>query len=336
MKRIPTLDGWRGIAILLVLVDHAILATRRNNAETTGQHGVTIFFVLSGFLITTRLMREKEETGRNDLRQFYIRRFFRLMPCAWGFLLFSLIPAMQSPERSGALANIISALFFFRNYAHLFASDFQLTGHFWSLSIEEQFYLAWPSLMIVLGMHKARWFAVAGAAAIAFYRFAHWSSIESQPPFFRDGTHIRADALLIGCAMALFLPSIRRWLRTWMAIPLLAGLVMCMMRYYSLVPLHESAIIALLLAVTASSRSAFFRILDWKPLTFLGTISYSLYVWQQPFAIMVHGRFMQPFAAVAMLFGVALISYYFLEEPSVKLGHKLAPTASLSSPTVSR
>ena len=307
----------------MVLIDHANRAMGPNNAETIGLHGVTIFFVLSGFLITTGLMREKEATGRIDLRKFYIRRFFRLMPCAWNFLLFALVMAMLSPERSVALSNIIAALFFFRNYAQLFVPNYALTGHFWSLSIEEQFYLIWPSLLILLGMHRARWFAVAGATAIAIYRFAHWSNIVV--PW---GTHVRADALLAGCAVALFLPTIRKWLRAWMAIPLLTGLVLCIIRYRGLIPLHESAIIALLLAVTSSSESALFRILDWKPVAFLGTISYSLYVWQQPYALAVFSHSMQPLAAVLELFGIALISYFFLEEPLVVLGHKLTPATS--------
>lgn len=305
----------------MVLIDHASLALSRNGTEILGLHGVTIFFVLSGFLITTSLMREKDTTGRVDLRKFYIRRFLRLMPCAWNFLLFALVIVLLFPGRSTGIINIVSVLLFFQNYAQLFVPQSQITAHFWSLSIEEQFYLIWPSLLIMLGMHRARWFTVAGAAAVATYRFTHWSSISL--PW---GTHVRADALLTGCALALFMPEIREWLRPWMAIPLLAGLVLCMMRYSNLIPLHESVIIALLLAVTSSSDSALFRILDWKPIAFLGTISYGLYVWQQPFALAVFNHSMQPLVAVLELFGIALLSYYFLEKPLVKLGHRLTPS----------
>lgn len=84
MNRIPTLDGWRGIAIALVLFDHVQSALLRGYLRPwteTGQHGVTIFFVLSGFLITTKLME-----GPRDFKRFYIRRFFRLMPAAWAYL----------------------------------------------------------------------------------------------------------------------------------------------------------------------------------------------------------------------------------------------------------
>ena len=76
MHRIPTLDGWRAIAITMVIAQHYGLAE-------IGRHGVGIFFVLSGYLITTNLIREREHNGAIDLRSFYIRRFFRLMPCAW-------------------------------------------------------------------------------------------------------------------------------------------------------------------------------------------------------------------------------------------------------------
>src|SRR5712675_1226648 len=83
-RRIPALDGWRGIAIALVLFDHIQFALLRHYARPwaqTGRHGVTIFFVLSGFLITTKLLEDP-----TDLKRFYIRRFFRLMPVAWAFL----------------------------------------------------------------------------------------------------------------------------------------------------------------------------------------------------------------------------------------------------------
>lgn len=129
-----------------------------------GQHGVAIFFVLSGFLITNLLLREQEETGTVNLGRFYLRRAFRLMPCAWGFLGMLLLishwaPALFAPKE------MVASLFFFRNYVDL---DFAhpITGHFWSLLIEEQFYLFWPSLLLLLDLRRGRWFAIAAAAAI--------------------------------------------------------------------------------------------------------------------------------------------------------------------------
>jgi peptidoglycan/LPS O-acetylase OafA/YrhL len=128
VKRIPTLDGWRGIAILLILIDHARFALHLDPAGTTstGQHGVAIFFVLSGFLITGRLMRENETTGSVDPRAFYSRRFFRLMPCAFGYLWFCLVISLMSSARTLGIITTLSAVFFCRNFAATYLPEFPL------------------------------------------------------------------------------------------------------------------------------------------------------------------------------------------------------------------
>src|SRR5579871_4680695 len=137
-SRIPQLDGWRGIAILLVLVSH-LMRWCCPWAFKIGGRGVGIFFVLSGYLITSRLLRENECSARISLRRFYIKRFFRLMPCAWLYLIFlAVLGVLQPLEMAGCL-------FFFRGALPSTPTHI-LTGHFWSLSIEEDFYLLWPSI----------------------------------------------------------------------------------------------------------------------------------------------------------------------------------------------
>jgi peptidoglycan/LPS O-acetylase OafA/YrhL len=330
MKRIPTLDGWRGIAILLVLVDHGLAALHFTpiTGRTTGQHGVSVFFVLSGFLITSRLTAEKQTTGAIDLRRFYVRRFFRLMPAAWLYLCFAFVMAMESADKIQGAINCSAALLFFRNYSYLIVPSDWLTGHFWTLSIEEQFYIVWPSMLAFAGARIARWAAVLAAAVIAIYRFAHWSTLMSLPAEHTQVTQLRADALLMGCAVALFMPSIRPYLRDWMALPLAAAFAVCVARYHLLVPLHESLIIALLLAVTSSSQSRIFSFLDYRPIAFLGTISYSLYLWQQPCTSIAYlGPVQFPIAVVALAC-LALASYYLVEKRFIALGHRetLAPS----------
>jgi peptidoglycan/LPS O-acetylase OafA/YrhL len=237
------------------------------------------------------------------------------MPCALGYLWFCLIISLMSPARTLGIVTTLSAVFLCRNYAATFLPEFPLNGHFWSLSIEEQFYLVWPLLLILTGLRRAPWIAIAGTLAFASYRFAHWSSLARLPLGKTFGTEFHADALLIGCTMALFLPTARRYLRSWMALPLVTGLLLCMMHYRGLIPLQESLVIALLLAVTSSCACPVFCALDWKPLTFLGTISYSLYVWQQPFAMVAHNSLSAFFLAALMLPVVAIGSYYLLEKP---------------------
>ena len=332
MKRIPTLDGWRGIAVLLVLADHVRFALHAEASPgvATGQHGVTIFFVLSGFLITSKLMEEKNATGSIDLRSFYLRRFFRLMPAAWVFLLLAAIGAVISDRSATAARGIFSSLFFWRNYAYLFGPDHGLTGHFWSLSIEEQFYLVWPFLMVIAGRRAIRWVAVTGAVAIALYRFVSWDRLIQLPLWKICGTHLRADALLIGCVAALFLPLIKTYLRAWMALPLLAALIACFIHYRALIPASESLTIAALLLVTSQCRTAVFQVLDWKPLAFLGTISYGVYLWQQLFMLEVYGGG-SVYLSFAFFAGAVATSYLFIEKPLMERGRMLTRRKALIS-----
>lgn len=326
-RRIPTLDGWRAIAILLVMVSHAGIALYSTlhipHPDSLGQHGVTIFFVLSGFLITSRFVQETNATGSIHLGSFYVRRFFRLMPCAWLYLFVMLVGTAHSHPAAYTAQELWGCLLFFRNYLDPTAVH-AVTGHFWSLSIEEQFYLVWPAFLLLGGPRRTRWIALAGAAGVALYRFAHWTELMQVPLAGTFATQYRADALLIGCAAALFLPDLKPYLRRWMTLPLLAVLIACMATYKKLIPAHECIIVALLLAVTTElTADPLSRFLEWKPLAFLGTFSYSLYIWQQVFILGVH----KPTSfciSIAILPVVAVSSYILIEKPLIEVGRKLA------------
>src|ERR1700676_2157539 len=213
INRIPALDGWRGVAILLVLFDHAqaaLIGSYYQPWMQTGQHGVTIFFVLSGYLITSKLLQ-----GPIDLKSFYVRRFFRLMPVAWAYLAALWISGEITGLHWISGREIASCVFFYRNF---FGPTYKIyAAHFWSLSIEEQFYLAWPCLLLFAGIRRSRWFAIGGALAVAAYRLIYWADYNGQWMSFR--TEVRADALLVGCLLALLLADARmrsvaqRWTR---------------------------------------------------------------------------------------------------------------------------
>ncbi len=202
-NRIPTLDGWRGIAILMVLSEHFVIGFVKHRFFGSeflqlGQHGVTVFFVLSGYLITSSLLAQE----RINLRSFYIRRFFRLMPAAWTYLLVLGLLTLLTPLKvigEGAWG----CLFFFRNYMAPNPAWFN-TGHFWSLSVEEQFYLAWPGLPLLLGNKKAAWLAGIAAVGFSIYRIVNWGPDEYQN-FAR--TPMCVDKLMIGCLLALLLSN---------------------------------------------------------------------------------------------------------------------------------
>jgi peptidoglycan/LPS O-acetylase OafA/YrhL len=317
-NRIPTLDGWRGIAIMLVLFDHIQDSLRYRYWQPwtqTGQHGVTIFFVLSGFLITSKLLE-----GPIDIRRFYMRRFFRLMPAAWTYLATLLLIDWAFRFHLTSIAGIQASLFFYRNFSGNGGSG--VTGHFWSLSLEEQFYLVWPCILLLAGMRRCRWIAAIGALACAGYRWLSWAHYDHN--VINGQSQVRADALLVGCLLAMLLldPRIRSAIGRWSkfcALPAFAVLLFCIARFQWLPPLYECLSIACLIAATTlHPGSVFARLLSFSPLAWLGTISYSLYLWQELF---------MPFRSLwALCFAMPLFvlaSYYLIERPSTRLGHRL-------------
>ncbi len=190
----PTLDGWRAVAILAVLCCHAGWPTAA--IAPYGAMGVSIFFALSGFLITRRLMDE----GRIDLASFYRRRAFRILP--------PIIAYLAVLWMLGFRGQLLASLLFVRNYITPTAPQAWYTGHFWSLAIEEHFYLLWPASLYVAGFRRARWIAPALALMVAGWRAAdlHYNWIGRLDPALRGSlarTDYRLGTLLFGCAIAL-------------------------------------------------------------------------------------------------------------------------------------
>ncbi len=321
MKRIPTLDGWRGLAILIVLAEHLQIGlTGHHIALWTqfGQHGVGIFFVLSGFLITSRLLQE----DRIHLPGFYLRRFFRLMPCAWMYLL--VIVLLGAVRHHNIGNDVWACIFFFRNYVPTSYASL-MTGHFWSLSVEEQFYLAWPLLLAFAGRTKSLAVALLGIAACTIFRFHNWEQYDYGNFFLRS--EVRFDALLVGCTLALLFQykAIQPWVKEHALVLFLAALPVFAWDFYHfhrLIPLSESVAVAIMVASTCSAPGIFVsRFLELKYLKFIGLISYSLYVWQQLFLIPQRGS--MALVAAAFLPLVAYASYAVVERPGVRLGGQI-------------
>src|SRR5579871_2004433 len=200
MKRIPTLDGWRAVAILSVVAHHAVTGFYTSEVDyyahspaVFGAFGVDVFFALSGLLITSLLLDECSETGRISLRGFYVRRAFRILP---PYLL--LLAAITVAGLWRSRSEIVGCLVFFRNYVPD-ASVGRWTQHLWSLAVEEHFYLIWPGLLVLSGVKRGKTVAAALAIAIGAWRMlesqlAHrWTDVQ---PHFR--TDLRLDALLWG------------------------------------------------------------------------------------------------------------------------------------------
>ena len=317
-NRILSLDGWRGIAILIVLISHFVGTMKLGAAfkwiPATGPHGVTVFFVLSGFLITTTIA-----THRPSLKAFYTKRFFRLMPTAWAYLLFLPVAGAVFGISLIGFREALSCLFFFRNFQGQMGQG--MTAHFWSLSIEEQFYFIWPPILLAVGNKRACLIAAFAALAISLNRFVHWNFYHRK--YFEFRTEARADALFIGCLAALLLldPAIRPRLERFakfVTFPAIAIFLYCMWRY-DLPPTVECAAIAILMIATLDSRSMFAAPLRHPALRWMGRTSYSFYIWSMFFALL-SGPPMRTTIMMVLLCCFAVASHYLIERPGLALG----------------
>jgi peptidoglycan/LPS O-acetylase OafA/YrhL len=273
----------------------------------TGYRGVNVFFVLSGFLITSKLLESA------DLKKFYVRRFFRLMPVAWTFLGIALLGRLSSVKE------VLACVFFIRN----FFGRMGIAGHFWSLSIEEQFYLLWPALLLFAGRKRGLW--VAGGLALIF-GVLHWAMWAHQPARLWWPTWNYADAPLTGCFFALLLADESRRhrltpLARYCVGPALLGYLCCLFIFpHEKTLLHENILVGICMASTyLVPASAISRIISFSPLAWLGRISYSVYVWQELF---------MPLGSVVVFLtampAVVLISHYGIEKPFNRFGHRIA------------
>jgi peptidoglycan/LPS O-acetylase OafA/YrhL len=332
---IPTLDAWRAIAISMVVLHHAAMGfyARENDyyqqtSTLFGAFGVDVFFGLSGLLITKLLLEEARGAGGISLRGFYIRRVFRIMP---PYLLFLTTLVVFGALR-GSL-ELESCLFFFRNYIPPEAGG-GYTQHLWSLAVEEHFYLLWPGLLVLSGTRRGRMVAAWLAIGVGLWRVVNAQSglFPTLLPHFR--TDLRLDALLWGCVAGFLLDSeaeremLTRRLNAWTWMFVLAAAVWCVRLYSLLTGLWLAMLIPVLLAGTAVHPEWILsRVMEWKPFRWIGTISYSLYLWQEVFLAPgwapVHVWQRWPWNILGAVAAAAL-SYYALERPLLRMGRRLA------------
>lgn len=327
--RIRALDGWRGIAILLVIITHstqwALAGPPFHLSYLLGKHGVGIFFVLSGYLITANLLSRPL-----SLTDFYSRRICRLMPSAWLFLAFACTVCLIKHEIPSPGA-FLGSLFFFRNYtdgAGYLSRVF--TGHFWSLSVEEQFYFVWPVLLALIGTRKALWAALAGYIASSIWVYRHWSFYATDMNGHLTGAI--TPCLICGCLTATLLhrPKIREWVRRYARLLFWSGLLVFLLHVLLapmvlLSPLEALSIAAFLAA--SITRPA--RLLEIPPLTYVGRISYSLYVWQ--------GFFLMPHAGwigILLVLPAGALAYKYIETPMLRFTSDLLNRRKQLAPAI--
>jgi len=355
---LPTLDGWRAVAILGVMICHSCDAlfhadgTYPNaflHALTRhGALGVDIFFGISGFLICSRLLAEHRQSDTISLKRFYIRRFFRILPpyltYLGGLALLATIGLVSiSPQAWWG------CLLFYRNYVPDSVGGTCYTGHFWSLAVEEHFYLLWPGLLVFAGIPKARRLVVVLAGAIAAWRvweFRHQLLAHLVPGIsFFPRTDIRLDGLLWGCWMALMLHDpiwrarFSRWLSPGVWLGLAVAYIACVRIQPPLAMMWQSILIPVLLAGTVlHPNAAAGRIMEVSILRWVGRISYSLYLWNSLFFAGMDnprplplGVFQQLPWSILTVFAFASLSYYLIEQPLIRLGHSLTSSGSIET-----
>jgi peptidoglycan/LPS O-acetylase OafA/YrhL len=359
----PALDGVRALAVAAVVVYHA-----RPGWLPGGFMGVDVFFVLSGFLITSLLLREQRSTGRIALRQFWTRRARRLLPAL--YLLLGLILAWEVGLRlSGATSLRWDALAAFgyatnwflighqQSYFAAFSAPDALQ-HLWSLAVEEQFYVVWP-LVCVAGLLRRRgallWVCAAAVGSTALCA-AIYNPI-GDPSRVYYGTDTHSAGLLIGAALAVlhatawprvkrtYRPS-RRALLTAASVALLslAGLVLGFLLMaetqplvyrggLSLMALGAAVLLGVLLHPAGGLAAAVFA---WRPLRWIGVRSYGIYLWHWPVLVLTspHGDpGSSPPALLVMQVlaatGLAALSYRYVETP-IRTGRALQALRALA------
>lgn len=338
---LPALDGIRAFAIFIVFIGH-----QGFDQVLPGGIGVTLFFFLSGFLITNLLFAEYTKTGRIDLKRFYIRRLLRLYP-ALLFMLLVLTSYLVLQAKTIRPSELLAALFYFENYHKLLidanASDYWIL---WSLAVEEHFYLVFPFLFAAMAK-KSRWLIGTTALLVGLSLLSRmgtsWYYNGTAIAGFSTAylTHNRFDSILTGCLTSMLLHS------SWRA---------SLLQFASRYAVYAAAVLLLVFSVVC--RDVFFRqtfryslqglsmallfppliyagryrwannVLSVRPLVFIGKLSYSIYLCHWIALIIFFDLgFTQATPAwiagnVLLTAGLSLCSYYLVETPFLRLRKK--------------
>ncbi|MEZ5304509.1 MAG: acyltransferase [Verrucomicrobiales bacterium] len=346
--KLPSLDGLRAIAIFLVIGDHwAALGLLPESALGwwhrlfSGSVGVRVFFVLSGYLITTLLLREASRSGKVNLKRFYARRAFRILPCYFLFLI-----ALAISDRSIGDKSYIQAITF---TTYMWGAPNWETSHLWSLAVEMQFYFVWPVLFRCVAT-KYRWLFPAALILIS----PVIRVIDQEQFSYRFSLTIltHGDELAFGCLAAILSRNISDvlalfgiWQRPWL---MRLGCVVVFLFVWQVkasnyagslttpfLPSVQACCIALLiLSLVEVNSGVASRLLNIPALCWVGSVSYSLYIWQQ--------IFLGPYSAVSLGEGIARVggvflvatgSFYLIETPARCWGKRFFLPQSECPPT---
>ncbi|MGI8751469.1 MAG: acyltransferase family protein [Acidimicrobiales bacterium] len=349
-----SLDGIRGSAMCLVLVVHAtyLLVPRYSGLYVPGGFiAVDSFFVLSGFLITSLLVEERAKYGRVSFRKFYLRRALRLFPALWVVIIAQLIyTVVFGDPLKGDVEGLAYILFYVTNWATTFNGPVPFgMGQMWSLAVEEQFYLLWPALLVILLRRSRSMFVSVAMILIAVAlvsRVVLWHSGLGWEQIYVQ-TETRFDDLIMGALLAYGLSvgwRSPRWV-SWLVGPSVAFLLWVIVAVHRADGwLYDGGYTVVAAALTAviwaavQPRHWVARVLSWRPFQVIGVCSYSLYLWH---VLIFEGLYRSaagrpPAELLVMGFGLTFVagfgSRYLVERPFLRMKNRFGrrpPSAKL-------
>jgi len=347
------LDGLRGLAVLSVIFYHIGFPW-----ASGGFLGVVVFFVLSGYLITDIIMTEWEQQRRFDLKNFWIRRARRLLPAMLAMLVIIIgwVSLFHHHLLEKLQADALAALLYISNWWYIFHhqsyfDSFQspsLLTHFWSLAVEEQYYLFWP-LLLTFGLRfiskRSFLFITLTLIGISALTMAILYEPGSDPSRVYYGTDTRAFSLLIGSALALIWPSQKLAVKVPLALRLVLNLVGSIALVVILLMVGRtnqydpflyrggmvllSIAAMLLVAVLVHPANSISKVFNFKPLRWLGIRSYGIYLWQYPVLVLTTPAINTTGISITRvifqlicIIGLASLSWKFIENPIRQRGLK--------------
>ena len=349
-RRHPALDGVRAVAVLVVIAYHL---TRLSSglgalAMDGGFLGVDVFFVLSGYLITSLLQGEIAATGRLDLKAFYARRSLRLVPALLVAVPLATVAALTAKSRpNGILAGAGYALTYTTNFANMANASNGFLGHTWTLGLEEQYYLIWPVLLLVLLRTRRRLaylaVVVIGCSLATPLGYEHFNHLNNFAPW----TH--GPALLLGSMLALLLRSRPGSLHLLARYGWLGGVGLAFTFAHPPddVTLNSgdwlmvaAMVTALLAHLELVPQAPLSRLLSSAPLVWLGRRSYGLYLYSYPITLALLSR-QWPLGVtaaltVALSLAVTVLSFRYVETPALRSKQRFARGGRLETLAPSR